>query len=443
MKKYLLLLVSITCLAIAGCSSTVWDQINLMPSPDAYHDGMLNPLPDQNPIEQLPYHGLLYATDRLPASEAHEEKYYANQRGHVLRLGVARVSLHEADVSWEELRKISLLKERPDKYPIKVTGIEEFGILEDTIPPFAERGDYSPQTLDGDEEFANAVNQQLARSKRKHVFVYVHGYKAVFENPVLIASELWHFMGYDGVMIGYAWPATPSRWAYLKDLDTITGYARHFRKFLEYLAESTDAEEIHVIGYSAGTRMVVKAYEQLGLIYHNLSREEKLKKLRMGSLTLIGSDIDRHVFISAMADGALDVPRHTRIYVSDKDKVLGYLSWLTPYKRLGEMISDGELPPQIRQLLFKFEDRISFINVSDTEGAGAGNGHYYFRSSQKVASDILMTLMYDFSNQQRGLMRKENTPIWEFSADYLEQLWESIAEIDTEFGQKYQADIAE
>lgn len=54
-----------------------------------------------------------------------------------------------------------------------------------------------------------------------------------------------------------------------------------------------------------------------------------------------------------------------------------------------------------------------------------------------------MTLMYDFSNQQRGLMRKENTPIWEFSADYLDQLWESIAEIDTEFEQKYQADISE
>ncbi|NIT60672.1 MAG: alpha/beta hydrolase, partial [Aliifodinibius sp.] len=55
--------------------------------------------------------------------------------------------------------------------------------------------------------------------------IYVHGYKVVFENPMLVATELWHFLGYDGVMVGYAWPSTPSRWAYLRDTDTSNGYA--------------------------------------------------------------------------------------------------------------------------------------------------------------------------------------------------------------------------
>ena len=100
--------------------------------------------------------------------------------------------------------------------------------------------------------FADSVNAKLAVSKRKHVFVYVHGYKVTFENPVLVATELWHYLGYDGVFIAYAWPSTPSKWAYLKDTETAAGYARNLRIFLDYLADETDAEQIHVVGYSAG-----------------------------------------------------------------------------------------------------------------------------------------------------------------------------------------------
>jgi len=28
----------------------------------------------------------------------------------------------------------------------------------------------------------------------KDVYVYVHGFKAVFDIPVLVAAELWHFL---------------------------------------------------------------------------------------------------------------------------------------------------------------------------------------------------------------------------------------------------------
>jgi hypothetical protein len=29
----------------SGCTSTVWDEVNLMPTPDVYADSMLDPLP--------------------------------------------------------------------------------------------------------------------------------------------------------------------------------------------------------------------------------------------------------------------------------------------------------------------------------------------------------------------------------------------------------------
>ena len=230
-------------LLLSGCANTVWDEINLMPAPDVYADGRLDPLPDSDPMALVPYGGILYATDRRPAGKDDNENYYVNERGQLVRLGVARITLHDADVDWSEVRQISLSKSRPKDYPIRVTGVTEFGILEDTIPGFARREDYGEELLDGDEEFAAAVNAQLERSKRKHVYIYVHGFKVVFENPMLVAAELWHFLGYDGVMVGYAWPSTPNKWAYIRDTDTSNGYARHLRKFLEFLSEKTIAEQ--------------------------------------------------------------------------------------------------------------------------------------------------------------------------------------------------------
>jgi esterase/lipase superfamily enzyme len=428
MKCRLILVLFFLSYVITSCSNIIWDELNLMPAPDVYHNSALDPLPKTDPMEQIPYRGLLYATDRKPASQEDNEKYYLNERGLLLRLGVARISLHEQDVDWDEVRKISLLKNRTNKYPLKVTGIEEYGILEDTIPGFAVREDYGTEVLDGDEEFANAVNAQLSRSKRKHIYIYVHGYKVVFENPILVATELWHFLGYDGVMIGYAWPSTPSKWAYLKDTDTSNGYAQHFRKLLEYLGEQTNAEEIHIIVYSNGTRLVARACEQLALMYHDKSREEIQATLRLGNLILAGSDLDREVFGAYLDDGALNVPRHMSIYVSDKDKALGFAHWLTRRNRLGQMIDAERLPPAAHRLLTENKDHISVIDVSDAEGSDSGNGHGYFRDSPWVSSDILMTLTYDLNTEQRGLVLKPNMPVWEFPEDYMKRLRNAVAE---------------
>lgn len=44
-------------------------------------------------------------------------------------------------------------------------------------------------------------------------------------------------MGYDGVFIAYAWPATPRGFAYLADMDTAKVTSRNLRFLLQYLSE--------------------------------------------------------------------------------------------------------------------------------------------------------------------------------------------------------------
>ena len=61
--------VVILLLTITSCASLPIDQVNLMPAPDVFGEGLLNPLPEIDPFPNIPYKGILYATDRRPAGE--------------------------------------------------------------------------------------------------------------------------------------------------------------------------------------------------------------------------------------------------------------------------------------------------------------------------------------------------------------------------------------
>lgn len=396
-------------------------QLNFMPAPEVY-DESFHPLTDATPIRELPYQGILYATDRLPAVKGSRARFYEDERGGLLRLGVARVSVAEEEIAWEEIKRISLLKERPRDFPIEVVGVEEFGPLDRSATEFVDPSTLGPDPAAAGEKFATAVNAQLARSDRKHVYVYVHGYKVVFENPVLVATELWHFMGNDGVFIAYAWPSTPKRIAYLKDTETAAGFARNFRLFLKYLAEETDAEEIHVIGYSAGTRLVARTMEQLALLNHGRGVEEIAGDLRIGHVILLASDVDRQVFGAYLADGLLNVPRHLSVYISEQDKALNFSRFVARRERLGQMWSESPLSDQVSAYIYQNEAEVSVINVTGAESADTGNGHAYFRKSPWASSDVLMTLKHDLTPEQRGLIRAPDSSIWTFPPDYIDRL---------------------
>ena len=99
--------------------------------------------------------------------------------------------------------------------------------------------------------------------------------------------------------------------------------------------------------------------------------------------------------------------------------------------------SAGEMTPIARDILIRYRDRISFVNVSDAEGADIGNGHGYFRSSPWASSDLLMTLTYRLTPEERGLIEQDDLPVFTFPSDYIKRLWDSIEEVDPEFAKSY------
>ena len=80
--------------------------------------------PSRNTVHSKgsPYDGILYVTDREPATPEDPEKYYQNDRGQVLRAGVAKVEVGAKTFEWETARVISMLKTRTRKISDKSLG---------------------------------------------------------------------------------------------------------------------------------------------------------------------------------------------------------------------------------------------------------------------------------------------------------------------------------
>jgi esterase/lipase superfamily enzyme len=332
----------------------------------------------------------------------------------------------DGKIDWEEARRISLLKNRNEKYPLKVTNVSELGVLKESISAFTDPT-LVPENLNKPgPEFAKLINDKLAISEKKDVFIYVHGYKVIFENPLLVATELWHFTGYDGVFIAYSWPSTPKALAYVSDIETASMSAHYLRIFIEYLSQNTNAARIHILGYSAGTRVVIEALAQLSLIYSDPDNPSVRPTTRVGQVILVGSDYDRGLFAAALEDGLLSTVDTLTVYLSDTDEALGFSSWLFNRNRLGELFDD-DMPQHIRELLNSRDD-FFLVDVTPAENAHAGNGHSYFRQSPWVSSDVLMTLYNGLPPAERGLVKKGDLPTYTFPENYVVRLRALLAE---------------
>jgi len=434
-SSFVRILILLSAIVLSACTGIVPYQVNLLPAPDVYAKKIVNPFPTEEVFNASPYKGILYVTDRLPSTKKHDEIYYRNKRGGFLRLGVGDIEIDRQtwfvnkSTQWEELVKISTTKIRKQNYPLQVKGLKEIGILDRSGDVFKGLPKNIKDPRLPAKQFAKLINKKLAMSRKKDVFIYVHGYNTIFEDPLLIGTELWHYLGYDGVFIAYAWPATPRGLAYLADMDTARVTSRNLRFFLEYLSEETDVENIHIIGYSMGTRVVSFALEDIALMYKGQKSSEIRKKVKVGNVMLIGSDLEIAIFGGYILDGILNTTKSLTVYSSNNDSAMSASSWLFERPRLGESWINRKVPKSLKDYLQK-NKKLRFIDVSLAEDADIGNGHHYFIESPWVSSDVLLTLGYDLSPQQRGLVLNKKTNMWYFSKDYPKRVAAELRKID-------------
>lgn len=415
-------------LAISACAGGSRYKINLMPAPAVFEDGDINPLPKGPPPVSYDDFPMLYATDRKPSTDPENRPFYLNQTGFIVRLGQARVKAAPAGTDWETIRRFSLAKNRSGDYPLEILSVNETDTLPSTYS-FMTRSVPDIATPDAQgKKFAELVNQRMAVSNHKEVYIYLHGFRVKFDIPVLVAAELWHFIGYRGAFIAYTWASTPSLFAYLSDLEAAVILARKLRLFFTYLAQETQVEKIHIVGFSAGSRLIVRALDQMALLNAGKTEEDIRRNVKIGNVIIIGGDISREEFGVALADGMWRIPERTTIYVSSADRPLVWAERLFRRERLGQMWEDG-MAPQTKALL-RTNPSLQFVDVTQAAGSTTGNGHSYFRKSPWVSSDLIMLLAYDIGAADRGLEKDENLPVWKFPPDFIKRLREVLVRMN-------------
>lgn len=421
-RRIILTFLPLLLIGLAACSSGSAGpyELELMPAPAVFEGGAIDPFAGRDRSAVRPFTEILYATDRMPndGSGGSTEQYYLHRRGHVLRLGMAELRLGEGDLDDDLAARMSLSLERTEGFPLSIAAVEEFGVLGRSFWSIMDPSLIPEDPKKAGDLFAARLDEIFERSGSRDVYVFVHGYRTGFEFPVLVAAELWHFLGYQGAFIGYSWPSRAKRLGYLADLDTAAYTTRNLRLFLEYLIERTSAERIHILGYSAGTRPVLGALGQLGL-KAGPSREST--GARIGQVMLISSDFDRDQFGGLIEDGLLDTCERLTLYLSRQDKALELSRRLSGRERLGQAWVRRALSDTARQYLLR-ENRLAVIDATDASDATLENGHRYLRKSPWVSSDILMTLRFGFAPEERGLIRQEGDPLWTFPPDYIEEL---------------------
>jgi len=97
----------------------------LMSTPLLFRDGLIKPYNTLPGDFTPPIIEVFYATDRQPTDKTFlHPVFYGNDRSMSLYLGTAAVRFGSEELSWQEIEKSSLMRERTHEVPIQLVGIE-------------------------------------------------------------------------------------------------------------------------------------------------------------------------------------------------------------------------------------------------------------------------------------------------------------------------------
>ncbi len=388
--------------AIAGCSSPM----ALMPTPNVYAWGNVDPFADVPPALQNNHVDVLYVTDRMPEGTSPIGVEYGYKRSRSVGFGISQVEIGH-DVSWDELAKASRSSMRLINLPLTVTKTTELGRFPPTprslieIRPLTTVPD-SPTALLGDIEdaaelaaeanFRHELAAQLAKTPQKEVYVFVHGYNNTFDDSVRTIAELWHFFGRQGVPIAYSWPAGSSGLLRGYEYDSASSEFTvfHLKQMLRVIASCPEVQKVHIICHSRGTDSTINALRELYMEIHASGRDTRAV-LKLGTLVLAAPDIDIDVVIQKILTVRLgQVPERCVMYVCGKDKALELSSWLSGgLERLGELKANTFTPAELDVLRSS-----KTIQIVDALVTLTWFGHDYFHSSPAVSSDLILVMRY-------------------------------------------------
>lgn len=422
MRENALLSCPATALALfllVGCSR------NLMPTPNLYVGAEADPFAGVPEPFQQPWVDILYATDRVPETKDDGSLAYTAGRSRSLAFGTARVHIGR-DLTWAQLVELSRQHERPYNTELKLGEINEVGRFPETPLPLKlidGRAEPDPDLVAAQQQteaqLQQMVDDRLAQTPRKEVFLFVHGFNNRFEHAAFRIAELWHFLGREGVPVAYSWPAGSGGGflrSYLHDRESSEFTVYHFKQFVMRLAKNGSVDRIHVIAHSRGTDVLVTALREIH-IELRASGHNTRKLSKLGNVVLVAADLDFQVVRQRISTERVQLmPQRLTVYRADTDQAIGLSEWLfASVSRLGKITSKDLSPEELEAA--KTIDSVHIIDVKADTGF---LGHSYFQDSPAASSDLILLLRDDRDpGAEHGRPLKQESPFfWSLDDGY-------------------------
>jgi esterase/lipase superfamily enzyme len=396
-------LIIIFILLLAACSGPRV----MMPTPNVEVNPEKDHYEDLHPDLKSTEVPLFYITDRTPERNENGELEYGYGRSSSLAFGTTVVDLGE-DISWEDLVHASRTQQRLKKIPLARKELVEITRGPNVPIPYrvidgqiVEDAKYVAVRKTAREKFRQTMVEQLAKTPRKEIFIFVHGYHNDFNDAAFAMAELWHFMGRIGIPIIYTWPAGhPGLLGYTYDRESSEFTVFHFREVIKLLASFPEVEKINIIAHSRGAGVAVAALRELTIHARALGEQPSIK-YKLHNFVLAAPDLDALVVQQRLVGDRLSVSvdRFT-VYSSSEDKAIGWAEKLfdSPVGRVGNYSPEG-LTPEAREILKRGNANLSFVKfqpaVDKSNSGSDGFGHSYFRNAPTVSSDLVLMLRDD------------------------------------------------
>lgn len=380
--------------------------MRLMPAPLLFQKGSdeiveLSPsLKDGSEIQ------IFYGTTRAPIGPR-DNRIYTVAPDYRLHLGRADLRIGDENTTLDQIMEWSFDGDQGDRPFIRLERMREDATLGPNSSPAV-----------ADDWFAE-INALLAESEDKDILVYVHGANTTVERAAGQASQLRHFTGRNSVVILFAWPTAENFLRYGRDITTAFGAAPKLAEMIALLAGHTDAENINVFTYSAGATVGSDALAQVG-------REDPELAGRIAEVVHAAPDADFRTFVADMEEYAGNVGRITTA-VNMGDSALRLAEVVNRASRAGRPDLE-ELTPEASEWLLGATDmgNVEVINVVPEQMPDLpATSHTFWYDDPWVSNDLLLTLLFNLSPEQRGLEKGTGTTgktYWTFPADYADQM---------------------
>ena len=158
------------------------------------------------------------------------------------------------------------------------------------------------------------VHDEVGRSPKRQVLVFVHGFNNSFEDAVYRFAQIVHDSGTQAVPVLFTWPSKASVLAYGYDRESATYSRDQLENVLKGLVADPEVGEVSILAHSVGNWLVLESLRQMAI------RDGRIAP-KIKNVILAAPDVDVDIAREEIVDMGPNKPAFT-LFVSRSDKAL-------------------------------------------------------------------------------------------------------------------------